>query len=100
HALRRRAAHQDAEDERQRDERAVVEVLAAAELSLRCRNADDVELVAADPDGLPDRVASGEETGRGNRAQHDHAAAEATIGLREKTDARHWRVVDVGEARE
>ena len=77
-ALRRRAADQDTKDDGEGDIDAVVEVL-AAQLPFARLHADHLELVAADPDGLTDRVPAGEELRGRNGAEHDDAAAEVNV---------------------
>ena len=93
-ALDVRAAAEDLpRDERERDEDAVVEVL-ARELPPAARNSDHVEFCVADADRLAERVLAVEQL-RGRRlADHGDAPPEARVRFRDEATAQGRLVQD------
>src|SRR4029453_6998417 len=97
-ALRVRSAQEHPQDERERNEDPVVEVL-VGELPLAGLDADHLELVASHSHGLADRASPWKELRLSIWAEHHAAAAEVDAGRGDQSTLLRGLVVDVGVRR-
>ena len=98
HVHRVQASEQHARDDREGQEDPVVQVL-VSKLAATGLDADHLELVAPDADGSADRVLTGEESRRGNEAEHDHITAESDVVFRNRSASCDALVEDLGVGR-